>query len=158
MVFDFRSNIGCTEAAKRSLALGFAESSSSPLTRRTVYDRVHSLIQQLLSLVPTLPSILYPILARHFPHKRQAQFEHVTYIRNLLRLSDYCPELSDRLLGLVVDRTIQIDVRSPQRNFIVSVCSNCLFFRSRFKLSLRNWRQIQMQITRSSFQWTYSTQ
>ncbi|EJD01473.1 RNA polymerase I-specific transcription initiation factor RRN3 [Fomitiporia mediterranea MF3/22] len=97
-------------SARKALDSGFAESSSSPLTRRIVYDRVHSLVAQLLELIPTLPSALYPLLARNFPHKRQREAEHVTYIRNLLRLSDYCPELWDRILGLVVDRTLQIDV------------------------------------------------
>ncbi|KAH8118691.1 RNA polymerase I-specific transcription initiation factor RRN3 [Phellopilus nigrolimitatus] len=97
-------------SARRALDSGFAESSATPLTRRIVYDRVHSILEQLLSLIPTLPATLFPLLARNFPHKRQSQAEHVTYIRNLLQLSDYCPELWDRILGLVVDRTIQIDV------------------------------------------------
>lgn len=90
--------------------MGFAESSSAPLTRRLVYERVHALVAQLLELVPTLPSALYPLLIRNFPHKRQHVSEHVTYIRNLLQLSDYCPELWDRILGLIMDRTLQIDV------------------------------------------------
>lgn len=89
----------------------FAEGSSSPLTRRAIYDRVHALLQHLISIIPTLPSSLHPILVRHFPHKRQNQVCQVTYIRNLLRLSEYCPELADRVLGLIIDRTIQIDVR-----------------------------------------------
>ena len=88
----------------------FAEGSSSPLTRRGVYDRVHTLLQHLLSLIPTLPTSLQPVLVRHFPHKRQSQACQITYIRNILRLSEYCPELADRILSLIVDRTIQIDV------------------------------------------------
>lgn len=63
-----------------------------------------------MSVIPTLSSTLFPFLARNFPHKRQNQAEQVTYVRNLLRLSDYCPELWDRIFGLIVDRTIQIDV------------------------------------------------
>ncbi|KAI5120687.1 hypothetical protein M0805_006976 [Coniferiporia weirii] len=97
-------------SARRALDTGFAEGSAAPLTRRMVYDRVHSLLSQLLALIPTLPTPLFPLLSRNFPHKRQNQAEHVTYIRNLLQLSDYCPELWDRILGLIVDRTIQIDV------------------------------------------------
>ena len=45
-----------------------------------------------------------------FPHKRQHQVSQVTYIRNLLRITEYCPELSDRILATIVDRAIQIDV------------------------------------------------
>ncbi|KAF9814394.1 hypothetical protein IEO21_05128 [Rhodonia placenta] len=85
-------------------------SSSSPLTRRVVYDRLHYLLQHLLSLVPTLPSTLHPLLVRNFPHKRQSQAAQVTYIRNILRITEYCPELSEGILATIIDRAIQIDV------------------------------------------------
>jgi len=86
--------------------------STSPLTRRIVYDRLHYLLRHLLSLIPTLPSTLQPLLIRHFPHKRQNQIAQTTYIRNLLRVSSYCPELADRIIATIVDRAIQIDVSS----------------------------------------------
>lgn len=76
-----------------------------------VYDRLHYLLEHLLSLVPTLPSTLQPLLVQHFPHKRLSQAAQVTYIRNLLRITEYCPELSDRILATIIDRAIQIDVR-----------------------------------------------
>lgn len=75
-----------------------------------VYDRLHYLLEHLLSLVPTLPSTLQPLLVRSFPHKRQSQAAQVTYIRNLLRITDYCPELTDRIMATIIDRAIQIDV------------------------------------------------
>ncbi|KAJ7044704.1 RNA polymerase I-specific transcription initiation factor RRN3 [Mycena alexandri] len=86
------------------------EGSSSPLTRRVIYDRFHYLLRHLLSLIPTLSSTLQPLLVRNFPHKRQNQASQSTYIRNLLRISTYCPELSDKILSTIVDRAIQIDV------------------------------------------------
>ncbi|KAF8213904.1 RNA polymerase I-specific transcription initiation factor RRN3 [Mycena galopus ATCC 62051] len=86
------------------------EGSSSPLTRRVIYDRLHYLLRHLLSLIPTLSSTLQPLLVRNFPHKRQSQASQSTYIRNLLRISTYCPELADRILSTIVDRAIQIDV------------------------------------------------
>ncbi|CAL1700445.1 unnamed protein product [Somion occarium] len=92
------------------LDAGLPESSSHPLTRRVVYDRIHYLLRHLLSLVPTLPSTLQPLLVQHFPHKRQSQGAQVTYIRNLLRIMEYCPQLADRILATIVDRALQIDV------------------------------------------------
>nr|GAT45355.1 RNA polymerase I-specific transcription initiation factor RRN3 [Mycena chlorophos] len=86
------------------------EGSSSPLTRRIIYDRLHYLLEHLLSIIPTLPTTLQPLLVRNFPHKRQNQAAQTTYIRNLLRISSYCPELSDKILSTIVDRAIQIDV------------------------------------------------
>ncbi|GBE79882.1 RNA polymerase I-specific transcription initiation factor RRN3 [Sparassis crispa] len=94
----------------QALNAGPAEGSSSPITRRIVYDRVHFLLQHLISLVPTIPSAFQPFLVRNFPHKRQNLATQVTYIRNLLRITEYCSELSDRILATIVDRTIQIDV------------------------------------------------
>ena len=94
----------------QALDAGVPEGSSAPLTRRVVYDRLHYLLRHILSLIPTLPSTLQPILVQNFPHKRQHQVSQVTYIRNLLRITEYCPELSDRILATIVDRAIQIDV------------------------------------------------
>ncbi|KAF8622090.1 hypothetical protein AX15_007233 [Amanita polypyramis BW_CC] len=86
------------------------EASSSPLTRRVIYDRLHDLLRHLLSLIPTLPSTLEPLLIRNFPHKRQNQIAQTTYIRNILRISSYCPETADKILSTIIDRAIQIDV------------------------------------------------
>jgi RNA polymerase I-specific transcription initiation factor RRN3 len=82
----------------------------APVTRRLIYDRLHDLLQHILSLIPTLPSSLQVCLVRHFPHKRRNQVAQTTYIRNLLKVSSYCPELADKILATIVDRAIQIDV------------------------------------------------
>ncbi|TFK22355.1 RNA polymerase I-specific transcription initiation factor RRN3 [Coprinopsis marcescibilis] len=94
----------------QALDVGMPEGSSKPLTRRVVYDRLHYLLSHILSLIPTLPSTLQPLLVRHFPHKRQNQLAQTTYIRNMLRISTYCPELADKILATIIDRAIQIDV------------------------------------------------
>ncbi|KAI0316206.1 RNA polymerase I-specific transcription initiation factor RRN3 [Amylostereum chailletii] len=98
------------QSGLQALDAGLPESSSTPLTRRIVYDRIHVLLQQIISLIPTLPSTLHPLLARNFPHKRQNKAAQITYIRNMLRISDYCPEIADRILATIIDRAIQIDV------------------------------------------------
>ncbi|KAJ4479198.1 RNA polymerase I-specific transcription initiation factor RRN3 [Lentinula aciculospora] len=98
------------QAGLQALSISLPEPSSSPLTRRLVFDRLHYLMRHLLSLVPTLPATLMPFLSRNFPHKRRNQTAQTTYIRNLLHISEYCPELADQILGVIVDRAIQIDV------------------------------------------------
>lgn len=97
------------ESARKALDVA---STNASITRRTVYARVHSLLAHLRDVVPTLPAPLFPLLARAFPHRRERLAEHVTYLRNLLQVTEYVPELWERVLGLVVDRAIQIDVRS----------------------------------------------
>lgn len=92
-------------------ALKFTSSElGKPLTRRDLYDRYHSLLEHVLSIVPTLTKSLQPILARKFPHKRLDKIYHVTYVRNALRLAQYCSGLSDQILSSVIERVIQIDV------------------------------------------------
>ncbi|CCM00173.1 uncharacterized protein FIBRA_02201 [Fibroporia radiculosa] len=98
------------QSGLQALDSGLPTSSSRPLTRRIVYDRIHFLLQHLLSLVPTLPSTLHPLLVRNFPHKRQTQAAQVTYIRNILKVTEYCPELTEGIFATIIDRAIQIDV------------------------------------------------
>ena len=99
-----------SESGLQALEAGLPESSSAPLTRRIVYDRIHHLLRHLLALVPTLPSTLQPLLVQNFPHKRQPHLSQITYIRNMLRITDYCPEIADNLLSTIIDRAIQMDV------------------------------------------------
>ncbi|KAL4259491.1 RRN3 family protein [Pleurotus pulmonarius] len=98
------------QSAIQTLDLSAAESSAEPLTRRTVYDRLHYLLRHLHSLIPTLSSTLQPLLVRNFPHKRQNLVTQTTYIRNLLHVASYCPEIGDKVMATIIDRAIQIDV------------------------------------------------
>ncbi len=101
-------------------ALAFAGFSSDPLetasvaasapTRRQIYARIHRLIRQLISLIPTLPSYLGPMLTRHLPPKRDSRTAQLVFIRNALRICEYCQELSESVLALVIGRALQIDV------------------------------------------------
>jgi RNA polymerase I-specific transcription initiation factor RRN3 len=110
--FFYLTRSSLAEYGHQALHAGMPEGSSSPLTRRTIYDRLHTLLRHIYSLIPTLPSTLRPLLVRDFPHKRQDQVAQTTYVRNLLRVTEYCPELFDKILALIIDHTIQIDVRT----------------------------------------------
>ncbi|KAG9104258.1 hypothetical protein FRC06_004006 [Ceratobasidium sp. 370] len=98
------------QAGVQALDRCSAESSSTPVTRRIIYSRVHNLLSHLLGLIPTLPLALQPVINSHFPHKKLSKLAQTTYIRNLLTLSGYCPALSDAILSLIVERAQQIDV------------------------------------------------
>jgi RNA polymerase I-specific transcription initiation factor RRN3 len=85
-------------------------SPTSSITRRTFHNRHHLLLSHLLSLVPTLPNILQPLLVRHFPHKREPEVSQTTWVRNCCELIGYCPELGARVWSGIVDRMLRIDV------------------------------------------------
>lgn len=82
----------------------------STLKRKQVYERVHLLIRSLLSVVPTLPGVLGPLLVQFLPHKMVNRSDQLVYMRNILHVSEYCAELSEAILGAVIDRAIQLDV------------------------------------------------
>lgn len=83
---------------------------SPVVTRRQAYERLHILLSSLIHLIPTLPNALWPIVNRHFPHKRENRNAQVAYITNALRIVEYCPQLGENVLGAVILRAIQIDV------------------------------------------------
>ncbi|KAG2057205.1 hypothetical protein BDR06DRAFT_831280, partial [Suillus hirtellus] len=51
-----------------------------------------------------------PLLIQNFLHKWQPQAAHTAYIRNLLHVAEYCCELSERVLGLIMDQALMVDV------------------------------------------------
>jgi len=71
-----------------------------------LYGCTHSL----LLLVPTGLPALFEALKAAFPHRRQGVGMHRAYTRRLLRLAQALPALEDRLLSIVVDRMVEIDV------------------------------------------------
>ena len=86
------------------------KSPSNLLTRRQTCDRLHHLLHSLIQLIPTLPSAIWPLLNRHFPHKRENRNSQVVYMTNALRIVEYCPQLAENVLDAVILRAIQIDV------------------------------------------------
>ena len=81
--------------------------------RKVYHARHHLLISHLLSLIPTLPNLLGPILIKKFPHKREVEVVQTTWVRNMSELIGYCPELGARIWSEVVDRMLRIDVSRP---------------------------------------------
>ena len=65
----------------------------------------------LLTLVPSASAALVPILPRHFPLATDSKNAHLDYVRNLLLISSYAPELKSDVLGLVINRLVKIDVQ-----------------------------------------------
>ncbi|KAJ3177807.1 hypothetical protein HK101_010189 [Irineochytrium annulatum] len=76
----------------------------------TRFDNLHISISRVLSLIPSGPSIMVPILAKNFPQKDEDVAEFTSYIKNLLRITEYAPVLRDSVWSLCVDRAIQIDL------------------------------------------------
>lgn len=98
-----------TDTGFRSRAA--AASSTADVTRRLAYDRIHKLLHRLVTSLPTLPSVLWHQINVAIPPKRESKEAHIVYLRNALRVVDYCPTLVDDLLGSAIAAAITIDVR-----------------------------------------------
>ncbi|KAG0222048.1 hypothetical protein BGX31_009387 [Mortierella sp. GBA43] len=80
------------------------------ISRECQFDRVHKVLKYILDLIPTGPTSLFPLLASEFPHKRESIGVHTMYVKNILRVLDYAPVLRAQILGVIIDKIIQIDV------------------------------------------------
>ncbi|KAF9288241.1 hypothetical protein BGZ88_008257 [Linnemannia elongata] len=80
------------------------------INRETQHERVHLALKYILGLIPTGATSLFPLLAKEFPHKRESIYAHTVYVKNILRVLEYAPVLRTQILGLVIDRIIQVDV------------------------------------------------
>ncbi|KAK3818310.1 MAG: RNA polymerase I-specific transcription initiation factor RRN3-domain-containing protein [Linnemannia gamsii] len=80
------------------------------INRDAQHERVHQALKYILGLIPTGATSLFPLLATAFPHKRESIYAHTMFVKNILRVLEYAPVLRTQILGLVIDRIIQVDV------------------------------------------------
>jgi RNA polymerase I-specific transcription initiation factor RRN3 len=82
-----------------------------PIERVRVESRIHECIRSILRHNPMASSFLAPSLASNFPYPDDDAKTHVQYIRNILRIAEYCPELKGEVFSLVTDKLVKIDVQ-----------------------------------------------
>ncbi|KAI9297522.1 RNA polymerase I-specific transcription initiation factor RRN3 [Neoconidiobolus thromboides FSU 785] len=73
-------------------------------------ERIHHLLQELLTLVPTAPTFLFDYLVLCFPRKRQSIIQQKLFCENLIKVINYAPYLTGQILGLMIERILKIDV------------------------------------------------
>ena len=61
-------------------------------------------------MIPAAGAQLPPIIEKKFPVTEDSKMVHITYIQNLLRLTEYAPELKSEVLAVIIDRLVKIDV------------------------------------------------
>ncbi|KAG9248866.1 RNA polymerase I-specific transcription initiation factor-like protein rrn3 [Calycina marina] len=81
------------------------------VTREELMSRIHSATKFLLHLIPSASKSIAPLLALKFPSDDDNQNAHTTYIRNLIQLTEYAPELTSEVLSITTDRLVKIDVQ-----------------------------------------------
>ncbi|KAH3998415.1 hypothetical protein HBH92_159240 [Parastagonospora nodorum] len=82
-----------------------------PIERVRLESRIHDCLRSILRHNPMASSFLAPSLASNFPYPDDDAKTHVQYIRNILRIAEYCPELKGEVFSLVTDKLVKIDVQ-----------------------------------------------
>ena len=81
------------------------------INRTQLYARAHLALKYLLQLIPSASGLVSPILAASFPPSTDSSRAHVAYVRNLLKIIEYAPELRSDILVLITERLIKIDLQ-----------------------------------------------
>lgn len=81
------------------------------IQRVRIYSRVHDCLRQILRQNPMASTYLGPVLASTFPFETDSSKAHIKYIKHILKISEYCPELKGQILSLIMDKLVKIDVQ-----------------------------------------------
>ena len=82
-----------------------------PVKKSQIHARSHIALRYLLELVPSASSALLGILSANFPHSSHSRRAHVDFVKNLLKIIQYVPELKAEILALITERLVKIDVQ-----------------------------------------------
>mmetsp|Transcript_38009 Transcript_38009/g.61765 ORF Transcript_38009/g.61765 Transcript_38009/m.61765 type:complete len:948 (-) Transcript_38009:100-2943(-) len=75
-----------------------------------MHEVLHATISKILRLRPTAGPVLMPILIRLFPQYEDSVIQQRLYVKNLLRITEYAPHLRDKILLLLIERLVALDV------------------------------------------------
>ncbi|ETV88535.1 hypothetical protein H257_00104 [Aphanomyces astaci] len=74
------------------------------------FASVHAAFEKVLHLVPASIHHVFQCLCEYYPHKRLETPIQLSYLTNLFQLTTYAKGLQERVLGLVVEKLVAIDV------------------------------------------------
>ncbi|XP_072036976.1 RNA polymerase I-specific transcription initiation factor RRN3-like [Amphiura filiformis] len=81
---------------------------------------VHKTLKMLLHIAPVTPQYLIVALGESFPWTGHSACILDGYIKNLLEIANYLPELRAKILELILHRMTELDVNAPKQEIIES--------------------------------------
>ncbi|KAL6947216.1 hypothetical protein ACO0QE_002095 [Hanseniaspora vineae] len=90
--------------------LGMLISQLSEVPIKESTHRHHVLMQYFVKVFPTSVNLFTANLSKNFPNKNDTKIRNVSYIENLLKITEYCPEFKFPIWSLIVEKAISIDV------------------------------------------------
>ena len=92
-----------------------------------IHGKVHYAIKFLLPSIPHEGNGLFHALYREFPHKQESLGAYIVYVKNLLQLIEYTPFLQHKILTLIFERMIELDVSVLIYSIIYISLEECKF-------------------------------
>ncbi|PFH62108.1 hypothetical protein XA68_15069 [Ophiocordyceps unilateralis] len=79
------------------------------IDRETMRERLHSTMQYLLQMFPAAVTVLENLMSTKFPFPDESVRIQMAYVRNLLHVKDYVPDLRNEILDIILNRVVMID-------------------------------------------------
>ncbi|XP_071963666.1 RNA polymerase I-specific transcription initiation factor RRN3-like [Antedon mediterranea] len=80
----------------------------------TCFRHVHTSLQMIIKIVPMTPQFLMPVTSDCFPFMRKDVYIQECFVKNLLIVTQYVPRLRQKILELIIEKMILIDVHVPR--------------------------------------------
>lgn len=79
-----------------------------------MFVNVHLVLKAIIKIVPMAPKILIPLLSELVPFINKDVYIHQCYVKNLLQITQYLPNIRQKIMEIIVDILLKFDVRSPR--------------------------------------------
>ncbi|KAL9957553.1 hypothetical protein ACROYT_G039195 [Oculina patagonica] len=79
-----------------------------------MFCNAHEALEAVLEVVPAVPQFLIPVLSENFPYMKKPTIFQASYVKNLLQVTKYLPKLRSKIMELIIDNLIKIDVEIPK--------------------------------------------
>jgi len=81
------------------------------IQRVRIQSRIHECLRYVLRQNSMNSTHLAHTITMAFPFSTDTSKAHELYIKNILKLTEYCPELKGEILSLIMDKVVKIDVQ-----------------------------------------------
>jgi RNA polymerase I-specific transcription initiation factor RRN3 len=81
------------------------------ILRMRIHSRIHECLRYVLRQNSMNSTHLAHTITQAFPFPTDTSKAHEQYIKNILKVTEYCPELKGEILSLIMDKVVKIDAQ-----------------------------------------------
>lgn len=88
---------------------GEAAAALSEDQQAEIFGMAHSIVNQLLIVIPVSAKMAAKMLSRYFPYQSFPVFKITAYIRNMINASEYASVIREDIWGIIIDNLVNFD-------------------------------------------------